>query len=400
MALKTLKDVDLSGKRVLMRVDFNVPLNKETGEVQDDTRITAVLPTIRHILESGAERLVLMSHIGRPKGERVPALCTSVVAKKLSELLGEEVQHVDQCVGVNCDDFSDAGARIFMLQNVRYHSEEKKGDMDFAGQLADHGDVFVNDAFAVCHRDQASVTKVAEVMKSRGQEVAAGLLVEREMEMLGKVMENPRSPFVMIVSGAKINTKIGMIQNFHNSVNTFIIGGGIANTFLAAAGYDVAESLFEEEQLLLAQQIMSDCEEHVNELVMPTDAVVASEFSAEAESAHVPVEDVEGDMRILDLGSRTIDRCVEILKNAEMIVWNGPVGVYEFPQFSEGTKRIAEAVAANKNATTVVGGGDTVDAINRLGIAFDEFTHVSTGGGAMVEFLEGKPLPGIEVLMG
>ena len=404
MALKTLKDVNLNGKRVLMRVDFNVPLSKTTGEVKDDTRIKAVLPTINYILDAGASRLVLMTHVGRPEGEMVTTLSTKVVADHLAGLLGESVNHVNGCVGVDCDDFAsdadDNGGRVFMLENVRFHKEEKKGDMDFATQLAAHGDVFVNDAFAVCHRDQASVTKVAEVMKSEGKGVAAGLLIEKEVLMLGKVLENPRSPFVMIVSGAKVDTKIGMIQNFHDTVNTFILGGGIANTFLAASGFDVAESLYEEDKVELAREIMATCEERENEVVMPTDGIVASELSREAEALQLPVENVEGDMKILDLGSDTIERCVEILKNAEMIVWNGPVGVYEFPQFAEGTKWIAEAIAANEEATTVVGGGDTVDAINRLGISFDKFTHVSTGGGAMVEFLEGKILPGIQVLMG
>lgn len=396
MALKTLKDVDLKFKRVLLRVDFNVPLDKETGKIQDNTRIVAAMNTIYDLLDEGITNLVIMTHLGRPKGEVVSGLSTKVLAEELSDIMGEEVGYISDCVGIPCD---SKDHRVFILENVRFHPEEKKGDEDFAKQLAEHGDVFVNDAFAVCHRDESSVTTVAKVMKAQGKEVLAGRLVEKEMEMLSKVLENPRAPFVMIVSGAKVDTKIGMIQNFHDKVDTFILGGGIANTFLAAAGYDVAASLCENEKLDLARQIMSDCEEHVNEVVIPTDVMVASEFSPTAESAHVPVEDVMGDMRILDLGKNTIDRCCEILANAEMIVWNGPLGVYEFPQFMEGTKRIAEAIASNKNATTVIGGGDTVDAINKLGIPFKEFTHVSTGGGAMVEFLEGKVLPGIEVLM-
>ncbi|MBT6068680.1 phosphoglycerate kinase [Candidatus Peregrinibacteria bacterium] len=428
MALITLRDLDLNEKKVLMRVDFNVPLTKlskeelgigkglEAGkeskvvrkiEVQDDTRIRAVLPTLQYILENGAARIVLMTHVGRPKGEVKPELSTKVVAEKLEELLGEKVCHVEDCIGVNLEDCGEGNegccggcdCRVVMLENVRFHPEEKKGDMGFAQKLVENGDVFINDAFAVCHRDQASVTKVAEVMKEQGKEVAAGFLIEKEVEMLGAVLEKPRSPFVMIVSGAKVDTKIGMIQNFYDNVNTFILGGGIANTFLAAAGHNVADSLYEKDKLDLAREIMVACEENVNEIVMPTDGVVASELSAGAEALVIPVEDVEGDMRILDLGPDTIEKCVEILKNAEMIVWNGPVGVYEFPQFMEGTKWIAEAIAANEDATTVVGGGDTVDAINRLGIPFDKFTHVSTGGGSMVEFLEGKILPGIQVLM-
>lgn len=396
MALKTLKDVNLKGKRVLMRTDFNVPLNKETGKVQDDTRIKAVLPTIRHILEKGAVKIVLMSHMGRPKGGFESGLSTKIVAEVLGKLLDEKVVHLNECIGVNAE--SDE-ARIFMLENVRFHAEEKECDEGFAKRLSEHGDIFVNDAFAVCHRAEASVTTVGEVMKAAGKPVAAGLLVQREVEMLEKALKNPRSPFVMIVSGAKVDTKIGMLQNFYDKVNTFILGGGIANTFLAAEGFDVGASLYEADKVEMAREILTACEEHVNEVVMPTDAVVASELSEKAVTAHVPVEDVEGDMKILDLGAKTVDRCVEILKNAEMIVWNGPVGVYELPQFLEGTKRIAEAIAANKNATTLIGGGDTVDAVNRLGISFDEFTHVSTGGGAMIEFLEGKTLPGIEVLM-
>ena len=396
MHLRTLKDVKLNGKRVLMRVDFNVPLSKESGIVQDDTRIRAVLPTIRHIFANGAKQLVLMSHLGRPRGQVVPGLSTKVVAESLEKLLGERVKYVNECIGVGCD---ATDARIFMLENVRFHNEEKDCDESFAKKLAVHGDVFVNDAFAVCHRAESSVTTVAEVMKSSGKPAVAGLLVEREMEMLEKVVKNPRSPFVMIVSGAKVDTKIGMMQNFYNTVDTFILGGGIANTFLAAEGFNVAASLYEKDKVELAREILLACQEHVNEVIMPVDAIVASELTAEAETAHVPVEDVEGDMKILDIGSKSIDKCCEILANAEMIVWNGPVGVYEFSQFMTGTKRIAEAIAANKEATTVVGGGDTVDAINRLGIPFDEYTHVSTGGGAMVEFLGGKALQGIQVLM-
>ncbi|MDP4008019.1 MAG: phosphoglycerate kinase [Candidatus Peregrinibacteria bacterium] len=396
MALKTLKDVDLKFKRVLLRVDFNVPLDKETGEIQDNTRIVAAMNTIYDILDGGVTELVIMTHLGRPKGEKVPTLSTKVLAEELSNIMGEEVLHVSDCVGIPC---KSQDHRVFMLENVRFHPEEKKGDEGFAKKLAEHGDVFINDAFAVCHRDEASVTTVAKVMQAEGKAIAAGRLVEKEAEMLGKILENPKAPFVMIVSGAKVDTKIGMIQNFYDKVDTFILGGGIANTFLAAEGFDVADSLYEEDKVELAREILVACSEHVNEVVIPTDAMVASEFSATAEAAHVPVEDVMGDMRILDLGSNTIDRCVEILSNAEMIVWNGPLGVYEFPQFMEGTKRIAEAIAANKNATTVIGGGDTVDAVNKLGISFKEYTHVSTGGGAMVEFLEGKVLPGIEVLM-
>ncbi len=427
MALKTLKDIDLNGKRVLMRVDFNVPLTKLTDEekealkgnnegvevkspqVQDDTRIRAVLPTLKYILENGAAQVVLMTHVGRPKGEVKPELSTKVVAEKLEEILeGEDgfgkfnigqVCHFGDCVDVDLDGCCEGDCKIVMLENLRFHGAEKKGDRDMASKLAAYGDVFVNDAFAVCHRAHTSVTTVAEVMLEEGKQIAAGLLIEKEVEMLGAVLDKPRAPFVMIVSGAKVDTKIGMIQNFHDSVNTFILGGGIANTFLAAEGFDVAASLYEEDKVELAQEIMATCEEKENEMIMPTDVIVASELSAEVAALQLPVEDVEGDMKILDLGADSINECVEILKNAEMIVWNGPVGVYEFPQFMEGTKWIAEAIAANTDATTVVGGGDTVDAINRLGIPFDKFTHVSTGGGAMVEFLEGKVLPGIAVLM-
>ncbi len=396
MSLRTLAHTTLKDKRVLMRVDFNVPLNEETGVIEDDTRIRAVLPTLKELLARGVSRAVLMSHLGRPKGVEAK-LSTVVVAERLSELLGEGVQHVDSCTDVDFSKYPEK--RIFMLENTRFYKEEKECDKGFAGRLAEYGDVFVNDAFGVSHRAECSVTTVAEVMKGQGKEVAAGLLLEREVEMLSRIAKNPKAPFVMIVSGAKIDTKIGMIEHFYDQVDTFILGGGIANTFLAATGNNVASSLYEVDQVEHAREIMAACEEHVSEVVLPTDVVVASEISDSAQTLDIPVEDVEGDMRILDLGKNTLAKCEEIIRNAETIVWNGPVGVYEHAPFAQGTQRIARAIAQNKNATTVVGGGDTVDALNRFGISFDEYTHVSTGGGAMIEFLEGKGLPGIDVLV-
>jgi phosphoglycerate kinase len=393
--LPTLKGVDVKGKRVLVRVDFNVPFSK--GEISDTTRLEAALPTVQHLVKAGA-RVILMSHLGRPDPANPEAkFKMDPVAEAFGKLLGESVRNLDECVGAEVEKAVDEmkDGEVLVLENTRFNKGEKENDDNFAKGLAKLADLFVSDAFGTVHRAHASTAGVAKLLPSY-----AGFLLEKEIEALTPLLAAEDRPLVMIMGGAKIDTKIGILKNFIDKADVFIIGGGLANTFLYAEGFDVGESLYEADKMEIAQEIMLDAEAHEENFMLPQDVIVADEIDPNAQTLDIPVEDVEMDMKILDMGTHAIKKFVAAISTAKVIIWNGPVGLYEMKPFERGTKDIAKAVSeATKNgATSVLGGGDTIDAIKRFGHSFDEFTHVSTGGGAMLEFLEGKKLPGIEAL--
>jgi len=392
MNKKTVRDVDVKGKKVLMRVDFNVPLASgqlKGDTITDDTRIRGALPTIQYLLKQGAA-LILMSHLGRPKGKVVPELSLKPVAARLGELLGQEVKLAPGVVGPEVEAAAAAlkPGDVLILENTRFLAGEEKNDPAMAEQLAKLGDLYVNDAFGAAHRAHASTAGIAAYLPA-----VAGLLMEKEIEFLGAAIEAPEQPFVAIIGGAKISDKIGVIRNLLTKVDALLIGGGMANTFLAAQGYEMADSLVEEESIDTAKALMA---EGGSKLVLPVDGVVADAFSADANAKVVPVDGVEAGWRILDIGPATVKLFGKKLADAKMVVWNGPMGVFEFPAFAKGTTAVAEMVAAS-GATSIVGGGDSVSAIQQAGLT-DKMSHISTGGGASLEMLEGKELPGLAVL--
>lgn len=389
---KTIKDIDVRGKRVLMRADFNVPL--ENGEVADDTRIRAVLPTLRYLLDRDA-RVILFSHLGRPKGKVVEDLRLNPVAARLAELLEVDVIKVDDTIGPEVEAAVEGleSDEVLLLENTRFHPQEKGNDPDFAARLARLGDVYVNDAFGAAHRAHASTEGVARAMREQGGQAVAGLLMESELEALRRVVENPQHPYVAILGGAKVSDKIDVIKKLLDQVDTLLIGGGMANTFLKAKGMEVGQSLVEEESVDTARDILQRAGE---KLVLPVDVVIADAFDAKARRQTVSVEHVGEEWRIMDVGSRTIERFQDILQDAEMVVWNGPLGVFEMDPFAVGTFEIARTLA-DLDAVTVVGGGDSAAAVNEAGVE-DQITHVSTGGGAFLNYLEGKELPGVAAL--
>ncbi|MBU0668007.1 phosphoglycerate kinase [Patescibacteria group bacterium] len=396
MKIKSVKTADLKDKRVLVRVDFNVPL--ENGKVADDTRITATLPTINYLLEKGA-KVILMTHLGRPDGKIVDELKLDPLAEKLSELINKPVKKLADCIGPEVEQAvkSMQAGEIILLENTRFHAEEESCDKEFSKKLAALGDLFVIDSFGTAHRKHASTYGIAEHIPAY-----AGFLVEKEVNTLSELMQDTAKPFVVIMGGSKIETKIGVMKNFLGKADHFLVGGGLANTFLAAKGFNVAESLYEPDQLETAREIMLDAEAIHNNFHLPTDAVVADEIEDTAETLDIPVEDVEGSMKILDIGRNTITAFEEIIAKSGTIIWNGPVGLFEKEKFSRGTRHIAVAVAKAttiSGAKSIIGGGDTIDAINNFGIDLNKYTHVSTGGGAMLEFLEGTMLPGIEIIL-
>jgi phosphoglycerate kinase len=388
MNKKTIRDVDVKDKRVLVRVDFNVPLAE--GRVADDTRIRAALPTIQYLLDRDAT-VLLCSHLGRPKGKVVDDLKMDPVAHRLSELLGRQVTKLDDCVGPEVQAAVEAASPgdVILLENTRFHAEEKENAPAFAAQLAALADLYVNDAFGSAHRAHASTEGVAHHLPA-----VAGFLMERELEFLGGALTSPQRPFVAILGGAKISDKIGVIENLLGQVDALLIGGGMANTFLKADGYDVAESLVEDGSLDTARTLM---ERAGDKLVLPVDVTVADRFDAEAFSQVVSVGQVPPKWRILDIGPRTLELFQERLVGARTVVWNGPMGVFEFPKFAQGTEALARMLAALPDATTIIGGGDSAAAVQQAGLA-DKMSHISTGGGASLEFLEGKPLPGVTAL--
>jgi phosphoglycerate kinase len=383
---RSIQDLTLDGKRVLVRVDFNVPLRN--GAITDDTRIRAALPTIRHILEQGGS-VVLMSHLGRPKGVD-PSQSLAPVAARLSELLGAPVAFAADCVGEAIEAQAAAlqAGQVLLLENLRFHKEEEKNDPDFAKQLARLGDVYVLDAFGSAHRAHASVEAVAHFLPA-----AAGFLMAREINFLGKVLNDPERPLIAILGGAKISDKLPVINNLMPLVDKLIIGGGMANTFLAAEGYEMGKSLVEKDAIEQARELLACCS---GKMMLPIDLIIADGFSNDAAREAVTVGGVKPGWMALDIGPHTIEQYRKALEGARMIVWNGPMGVFEMPNFAAGTNAVAHAVA-DSGAISVIGGGDSVAAIEQAGLA-DRVTHISTGGGASLEFLEGKMLPGVAVL--
>jgi len=386
-AKKTVRDVDVTDKKVLVRVDFNVPL--KDGKVADDTRIVASIPTIEYLLQEGAA-VVLMSHLGRPNGKFVPELSLKPVAERLSALLNLPVAFAEDCVGEPAERAKAAlsPGEVLLLENTRFHPEEKKNDPEFARQLAAGCDLFVNDAFGSAHRAHASTVGVAKYLPA-----VAGFLMEKELKYLGEALENPKHPFVAILGGAKISDKIGVVRNLLTKAEHVLIGGGMANTFLAAQGYDMAASLVEKDALETARALLAEAGGKIH---LPQDLVIADAFSADAARETVPVGNLPAGWMALDIGPETVAAFGRVIHEAAMVVWNGPMGVFELPPFAEGTFGIAKAVAES-NAISIVGGGDSVAAIKQSGLA-DKITHLSTGGGASLEMLEGKVLPGVAVL--
>lgn len=386
MNKKTIRDISVKNKRVLVRVDFNVPLDK--GKVTDDTRIVASLPTIRYLIDQGA-KVILCSHLGRPSGKD-QKLSLRPVAARLQTLLGKPVTFVADCIGQPVERVVEGmnAGDVVLLENVRFYPEEEKNDPAFAKKLAAFGDIFVNDAFGSAHRAHASTEGVAHYLPT-----VAGFLMEKELNYLGAALANPARPFIAILGGAKVSDKIKVIENLLPKVDVLLIGGGMANTFIAARGLDVGQSLVEKDKADVAKSLM---DKGGAKIVLPVDVVVADKFDANAQSKIVAVDQVPGDWRILDIGPRTIDAFEKILSEAKTVVWNGPLGVFEFPAFAKGTIEIAKRLAQS-GATTIIGGGDSAAAVEQAGVA-DKMTHISTGGGASLEFLEGRVLPGVAAL--
>ena len=391
MDKKTVRDLDVAGKKVLVRVDFNVPLN-DKGEITDDTRITASLPTIQYLLEQKAA-VILMAHLGRPKGQVKPELSLAPVAKHLGKLLGKKILFAPDCVGEAAQAAASKlkAGHILLLENLRFHKEEEKNDMEFAEKLASLADLYVNDGFGVSHRAHASVEGVTHFLPA-----AAGFLLEKEIQYVGQAVTNPLHPFVAIIGGAKVSDKIGVISNLLDKVDTLLIGGGMANTFLAAQGYKMGKSLVEEDKLDLAKELLAKAKKNKVNMLLPTDLVMAAAFAPDAEHVTEKVKNLNQAYMALDIGAETSKAYAEALADAKMIVWNGPMGVFEMDAFCKGTEAVAKAVAKSR-ATSIVGGGDSVAAIEKLGLA-KRITHISTGGGASLEYLEGKVLPGVAAL--
>lgn len=389
MNKKTIRDIDVQGKRVLVRVDFNVPQDKKDGHITDDRRIREALPTLNYLLDHGAS-LVLMSHLGRPKGPE-EKYSLKPIAARLQELLGRPVIMAHDVIGEQVVKQAAAlkSGEVLLLENVRFAPEEEKNDAAFARELSRMGDLYVNDAFGSAHRAHASTRGVADYLPA-----VAGFLMEKELNYLGGALNNPKHPFVAILGGAKIGDKIGVIQNLLPKVDQILIGGGMANTFAQAVGYPIGDSLVENDKLDVARELT---ETSKGKLVFPVDWVIADKFAADAESKVVDVESVPDGWRILDIGPESIKLFEGYLEASKTVVWNGPMGVFEFPKFAQGTLAIANYLAQLPDTITVIGGGDSASAVEQAGVA-DKMSHVSTGGGASLEFMEGRPLPGIEAL--
>lgn len=389
---KTVKDVDVRSRRVLVRVDYNVPLDAN-GNVSDDKRITASLPTINYLLEQGA-LIILCSHLGRPKGEVKKEFSLAPVAKRLKELLpGVNIYFASDCIGEEAERKAAAlkDGEILLLENLRFHKEEEKNDPEFAKKLASLAEIYVNDAFGTVHRAHASTAGVAAYLPA-----VAGFLIGKELSIMGGALENPERPFVAILGGAKVADKIGVITNLLNKCDTLLIGGGMAYTFFKAMGYEIGDSLLDAESIDLAKQLMENAKQKGVKLLLPVDTVVAKAFAADAEHMTVAANAIPAGWQGLDIGEKTRELFSAEIKNAKTVIWNGPMGVFEFPEFAKGTEAVAKA-CAECGGTTIIGGGDSASAVKKLGYA-DKMTHISTGGGASLEFLEGKVLPGVAAL--
>ena len=390
---KTVKDLDVKGKKVLCRCDFNVPQDKATGAITDDKRIVAALPTLKYLLEQGAA-VIACSHLGKPKGERKESLTLAPVAKRLSELLGCEVIFANDTIGEDAKAKAAAlqPGQIMLLENLRFDIREEKNDPEFAKALADMAEVYVSDAFGTVHRAHASTAGVAAYLPA-----VSGFLIEKELEIMGGALANPKRPLVAILGGAKVSSKIGVINNLLDIADTIIIGGGMAYTFIKAMGGTVGTSLLEEDRLDYCKEMMAKAKEKGVKFLLPVDTLCAAEFSADATPELVDTMSIPDDRMGMDIGPKTIALFSDAVTDAGTVIWNGPMGVFEFPAFAEGTRALAKALAET-NAITIVGGGDSAAAVAQLGFA-DKMTHISTGGGASLEFLEGKELPGVACLL-
>ncbi|MGB4440534.1 MAG: phosphoglycerate kinase [Sedimentibacter sp.] len=394
MNKKTLKDINASGKKVLVRCDFNVPLDEE-GNIIDDIRITSSLPTINYLLDNGAA-LILMSHMGRPKGEALKQFSLMPVAKRLSELLEKNVIFEDCDIVVDGKVKEDASklqpGDVMLLQNTRFRKEETKNTGELAKDLSSLGDLFVNDAFGTAHRAHSSNVGMCSYLPS-----AVGFLVEKEIDIMGTALENPKRPFTAILGGAKVSDKIAVIENLLNIADNILIGGGMMYTFLKAEGFNTGSSLLEEDKVELAKKLIEKAKEKNVKLILPVDTVVAKEFKNDTEFFTADVDKIPNDFMGLDIGEKTIEIFNNVIKESQTIIWNGPLGVFEMDNFAKGTNSVARCIAENKNAVSIIGGGDSAAAVEKIGLS-DKITHISTGGGASLEFLEGKALPGIEAV--
>ncbi len=391
MNKKSIKDIQVQGKRVFCRVDFNVPM--QDGKVTDDTRIKAALPTISYLVEQGA-KVILASHLGRPKGQVVEELRLTPVAKRLSDLIGKDVRKVDEAKGeaVLAEVNKLADGDILLLENVRFYPGEEKNDPELAKAFAELADIYVNDAFGAAHRAHASTEGIANYLPA-----VSGLLMQKELDVLGNALSNPERPFTAIIGGAKVRDKIDVIENLLEKVDNLIIGGGLAYTFIKAQGYEIGTSLLEEDKIELAKSFIAAAETKGVKLYMPIDAVITAEFDANADTEIVDIDKIPADKMSLDIGPKTAEIYANVIKNSKLVIWNGPMGVFEFDKFANGTKAIAQALADSTDTYSVIGGGDSAAAAEKFGLA-DKMSHVSTGGGASLEFMEGKQLPGVVAL--
>ena len=391
MNKKTVRDVDLKGKKVLVRVDFNVPMD-DNRQITDENRIKGAMPTIKYLMEHGA-KTILCSHLGRPKGEVNPKYSLAPVAQRLSELLGQPVKMAKDVVGPDADAVvaSLKEGEVALLENLRFHKEEEKNDEAFARKLASYADVYVNDAFGTAHRAHASTEGVAHFLPA-----VSGFLIEKELQFMGKALENPDRPFVAILGGAKVSDKLGVINNLLEKVDTLIVSGGMTYTFTVAQGGKVGDSLLEKDRVEYAKEMIAKAREKGEKLLLPVDTLIADKFDNDANTKVVPTMEIPDGWQGLDIGPKTAALFTEAIKNAKTVVWNGPMGVFEMPTFAEGTKAVAKALAES-DAITIVGGGDSAAAVTQMGYA-DKISHISTGGGASLEFLEGLVLPGVAAL--
>jgi phosphoglycerate kinase len=393
MPKKTVEDIDVKGKRVLVRVDFNVPITENSGVISDDSRIRASLPTIKYLVDHKA-KVIICSHVGRPAGKVVENLRMAPTARRLSELIGLPVSMASDCIGQEVE--SKIGALkegdVLILENLRFHPEEEANDADFARKLARLADIYVDDAFSTAHRNHASIVGVAKYLPA-----VAGLLMEKELKVMGNLLHNPERPWACLIGGAKVSDKIELLQNMLKKVDMLLVGGGMAATFLKTQGYEVGRSLVEDDKLSLARKLLREAKEWKVPFLLPVDAVVAGEIKAGAPTKVVPITNIPAGSHIVDIGSESIELFCSELRKCHTILWNGPMGIYEIPQFAHGTGSIASFLST-LDATTIIGGGSSAEVVEEMGLT-DKMTHVSTGGGASLKFLEGVTLPGVEVLL-